>query len=62
MVSSLVVPGVRVHVVHFLQRHMEMAPNDVGRRKRFPGSSTEQEPKLAAANELLEPTGKHESC
>jgi len=32
---------------------MQMAPNYVGRRKRLPGSSAEQESNLAAANELM---------
>ena len=57
MVSSFVGSGVRIHVVQFLQRHMQMAPNYVGRRKRLPGSSAEQESSFAAANELLEPSG-----
>jgi hypothetical protein len=57
MVSSFVGPGVWVDVVQFLQHHMKMAPNHVGRRKRLPGSSAEQESTLAAANELFEPSG-----
>ena len=57
MVSSFVGSGVWIDVVQFLQRHMQMAPNDVGRRKRLPGSSAEQESNLAAANELFEPSG-----
>jgi hypothetical protein len=36
---------------------MKMGPNYVGRRKRLPGSSAEQESTLAAANELFESSG-----
>ena len=57
MVSSFMRSSVWIHVVQFLQRHMQMAPNYVGRRKRLPGSSAEQESNLAAANELFEPSG-----
>ena len=54
MASSFMRSSVWIHVVQFLQRHMQMAPNYVGRRKRLPRSSAEQESKLAAANELFE--------
>ena len=57
MVSSFMRSGEWIQVVQFLQRNMQMAPNDVGRRKRLPGSSAEQESNLAAANELFEPSG-----
>lgn len=56
MVSGFVGSGVWIHVVQFLERHMQMAPNYVGRRKRLPGSSAEQESNLAAVNELFEPS------
>jgi hypothetical protein len=46
--------SVWIHEVQFLQRHMQMAPIYVGRRKRLPHSSAEQESQLAAANELFE--------
>jgi hypothetical protein len=51
--------GEWIQVVQFLQRNMQMAPNDVGRGKRLPGSSAEQESSFAAANELFEPSGNH---
>src|SRR4029077_4984574 len=57
MVSSFMRSSGWIRVVQFLQRHMQMAPNDVGRRKRLPGSSAEQKSNLAAANELFEPSG-----
>ena len=57
MVSSFMRSRAWIHVVQFLQRHMQMAPNYIGRRKRLPGSSAEQESNLAAANELLEARG-----
>jgi hypothetical protein len=52
VVSSFMRSSVWIHVVQFLQHHMQMAPNYVGRRKRLPRSSAEQESRLAAANEL----------
>ena len=57
MVSSFMRSGEWIQVVQFLQRNMQMAPNYVGLRKRLPSSSAEQESNLAAANELLEPSG-----
>jgi hypothetical protein len=57
MVSSFMRSGEWIQVVQFLQRNKQMAPNDVGRRKRLPGSTAEQEPSFAAANELFEPSG-----
>jgi hypothetical protein len=57
MVPSFMRPRVWIDVVQSLQRHMQMAPNYVGRRKRLPGSSAEQESSFAAANELFEPSG-----
>jgi len=57
MVSSFMRSSGWIRVVQFLQRNMQMAPNDVGRRKRLPGSSAEQESNLAAANKLFEPSG-----
>jgi hypothetical protein len=54
MVSSFMRSSVWIHVVQFLQRDMQMAPNYVGRRKRLPRSSAEQESQLSAGNELFE--------
>jgi hypothetical protein len=57
MVPSFMRPRVWIDVVQFLQRHMQMAPNYVGRRKRLPSSSTEQESMLATANEPFKESG-----
>lgn len=57
MVPNFMRPGAWIHVVQFLERHMQMAPNQVGRRERLPRSSAEQESKLAAANELFKESG-----
>ena len=57
VITSFMRSGEWIQVVQSLQRHMQMAPNYVGRRKRLPGSSAEQESNLAAANELFEPSG-----
>jgi len=53
MVSSFMRSREWIQLVQFLQRNMQMAPNDVGRRRRLPGSSAEQESSFAAANELF---------
>jgi hypothetical protein len=57
MVPRLVRSSVRVDVVQFLQRFMQMATDDVRRRERLSCASAELEAGLSVANELLEKGG-----